>query len=176
LKTVIRLVAAAFVTVLVGALSQSSGAASPGLQGTYTLDRGASQDIGKAVDAVVDQLSFLVRSTARQRLMAANPLLSRVVISFAGKNVTIRAGDGAAITTPTDGTPVDWTQEDGDEAKVSTVWAGAKLVRSVVGRNGTRTNTYGLDPTGKTLTLEVVLQSSQLPSAVDYRLVFRKSS
>ena len=53
---------------------------------------------------------------------------------------------------------------------------GAKLKRSVVARNGTRINTYGLDPTGKTLTLEVVVQSSQLPQNVDYRLVFRRSS
>ena len=173
MKTVIRLVAAAFVALLV---VHPPGIASPSLQGTYTLDPRASQDIGKAVDAVVAQLSFLVRSTARQRLMAANPLLSRIVITFAGQNVTIRSGDGAAITTPTDGTPVDWTQEDGDETKISTVWAGAKLKRSVVAPNGTRINTYGLDPPGKTLTLEVVVQSSQLPQDVVYKLVFRRGS
>lgn len=176
MKTAIRLAAAALITMLVGILSQPSGVASPGLAGTYMLDRGASQDVGKAVETVVEQMSFLVRSIARERLMAANPLPPRIAISFVDNAVTIQTGDGQAITTPTDGTPIDWTQEDGDAAKISAVWEGGKLKRSVVSKNGMRVSTYGLDPTGNTLTLQVVITASQLPQPLDYKLVFRRSS
>ena len=53
---------------------------------------------------------------------------------------------------------------------------GGKLKRSVVGKNGMRVSTYGLDPTGNTLTLQVVITASQLPQPLDYKLVFRRSS
>jgi len=178
LKTVIRLMATAVATMLVCALIHPSSPASaqtPSLQGTFTLDSAASQDIKAAVDKVADQMSFLTRSIARSRLMATNPPVSRIAISFSGKNVTIQAADSAAITTRTDGTPIDWVGEDGENVKVSTVWAGATLKRSLVNPNGMRVNTYAVDPTGNTLTLDVLITASQLPQPLAYKLVFRRS-
>jgi hypothetical protein len=170
--------AAAFATMLVCALIHPLSGASaqtPSLQGTFTLDSGASQDIKKAVDKVADQMNFIKAPIARRRLMASNPPVNKLAISFSGQDVTIQAGDNAALTTRTDGTPIDWTGEDGEQLKVSTVWAGATLKRSLAAPNGLRVNTYGLDPTGNILTLEVVVTAAQLPQPLSYRLVFRRN-
>jgi hypothetical protein len=170
---------AALATMLVWAVIQpprQAHAQASSLQGTYDLDGGASQDIGKAIDKVAGQMSFLAAPVARKRLMATNPPVRRITISYTDKDVTIQADGGAALRTPADGTPIDWTREGGEKVKVSTIWEGAQLKRSLASRDGVRVNTYRLDATGNTLTLDVMVTGAQLPQALIYRLLYRRKN
>jgi hypothetical protein len=173
LKKAFRLVAA-LAALLAAQPIGGVSAQGPSLQGTYLLDSGASQDIRKAIDKVAGQMGFLAAPVARKRLMATNPPVHKLVISYTDKDVSIQADDGAAVTTPADGTPVEWTRENGETVKVSTVWDGAALRRSLASKDGVRVNTYRLDPAGNILTLDVVVTGAQLPQPLTYRLVYRR--
>jgi len=150
-------------------------AQAPNLQGNYTFDAGASQSIKAAVDKVAEQMSFLIRGIVKDRLMAANPPVNTVAIVLAGNDATITWNGSMTVKTATDGTPVDGKAPHGEKGKLSTVWAGPVLKRTLTSGNGQRANAYSLDPSGKVLTLDVTISSSQLPAPVDYKLVFRRN-
>ena len=177
MKTVIRFTVVAFAIMLVAAVGYPGRAVAqaPNLAGNYTLDAGASQSIKAAVDKVAEQMSFLIRGIVKDRLMAANPSVNTVAIVLAGNDATITWNGSMTVKTTTDGTPVDWTAPDGEKGKLSTVWAGPVLKRTLASGNGQRANAYSLDPSGKVLTLEVTISSSQLPAPVNYKLVFRRN-
>jgi len=146
------------------------------MQGSYVLDNAASQSIAVAVDKVADETSFFIRPIVRERLMAADPPVHTVTISFAGSDVTVAWDDGLTATTPTDGTPIDWVAPSGAQGKFSCVWAGPVLKRTFTTSDGQRLNAYSLDPTGHVLTLDVWVSSPQLPEVLSYRLVFRRKT
>ena len=178
MKTVIRFTVVAFAIMLVTAVGNPPGRAmaqAPNLAGNYTLDAGASQNIKDAVDKVADQMSFLIRGIVKDRLMKANPTVNTVAIVLAGNEATITWNGSMTVKSTTDGTPIDWTAPDGEKGKLSTVWAGPVLKRTLTSGNGQRANAYSLDPSGKVLTLEVTISSSQLPAPVNYKLVFRRN-
>ena len=177
MKTVIRFTVVALAIMLVAAVGTPGRAVAqaPNLAGNYTLDAGASQSIKAAVDKVAEQMSFLIRGIVKDRLMAANPPVNTVAIVLAGNEATITWNGSMTVKSTTDGTPVDWTAPDGEKGKLSTVWAGPVLKRTLTSGNGQRANAYSLDPSGKVLTLEVTISSSQLPAPVNYKLVFRRN-
>ena len=171
--------AVAFATILMLAAvdpPRRAAAQASNMQGSYVLDSAASQDIAVAVDKVADETSFFIRPIVRQRLMAADPPIHGVTISFAGSNVTIAWDDGLTATTPTDGTPIDWVSPSGATGKFRAVWAGPVLTRTFSTSDGERVNVYSLDPTGRVLTLEITVSSPQLPAVVNYKLVFRRKA
>ena len=177
MKTVIRSTVVALAIMLVTAVGNPGRAMAqaPNLAGNYTLDAGASQSISAAVDKVADQMSFLIRGIVKDRLMKANPPVNTVAIVLAGNEATITRNGSMTVKSTTDGTPIDWTAPDGEKGKLSTVWAGPVLKRTLASGNGQRANAYSLDPSGKVLTLEVTISSSQLPAPVNYKLVFRRN-
>src|SRR5204862_556756 len=136
---------------------------------------GARQNTKAAGNKPAEQMSLRMRGTVRDRLMAANPPVNTVAIVLAGNDATIPRNGSMTVKTATDGTPVDWTAPDGEKGKLSTVWAGPVLKRTLTSGNGQRANAYSLDPSGKVLTLEVTISSSQLPAPVNYKLVFRRN-
>ena len=174
---IVRLMAVAFATILVLAAAdppRRAAAQAANMPGSYTLDGAASQDIAVAVDKVADETSFFIRPIVRQRLMAADPPIHGLTISFAGSNVTITWDDGLTATTPTDGKPIDWVSPSGAAGKFRAVWAGPVLTRTFSTSDGERVNVYSLDATGRLLTLEITVSSPQLPDVVNYKLVFRR--
>ena len=177
MKTVIRSTVVALAIMLVTAVGNPGRAMAqaPNLAGNYTLDAGASQSISAAVDKVADQMSFLIRGIVKDRLMKANPTVNTVAIVLSGNEATITWNGSMTVKSTTDGTPIDWTAPDGEKGKLSTVWAGPVLKRTLTSGNGQRANAYSLDPSGKVLTLEVTISSSQLPAPVNYKLVFRRN-
>ncbi len=160
-------------------LSLSSASAQkphvPSLQGTYTLDTAASDDIEKAIEAAVEGMFF--KSVARKRLRKVNvPPYQRIVISYTQTEVNITTDRRAAIKTPANGRPVNWTRENGEKFKVSTVWEGGKLKQTFQGKEGQRVNLYSLSADGKRLTMEVGVTSPKLPRPLTYKMVYQRVS
>lgn len=162
-------------------LSLSSASAqkpqTPSLQGTYTLNTAASDDVDKAIEATIKGMNFIARPIARKRLRETNvPPYQRIVISYTQAEVSITTDQRAPIRTSPNGTPVDWTREDGEKFKVSTVWESGKLKQTFKGKDGQRVNTYSISADGKTLAMQVSVTSPRLPRPLTYKVVYRRTA
>lgn len=141
------------------------------LGGTYTLDRGRSDDVNAAIDAVVKKMGVLTRPIARRRLRATNPAYARIGLAFTGDGARVTAG-GATLTLPASGAPVRW-RRDGETLSVSGRRDGASYVETFTAKDGRRTNTF--TPEGDGLVLHVVVTSSRLPAPLRYSLHYHRS-
>src|SRR5687768_3773322 len=100
----------------------------PTLQGTYTLDAAASDDVDKAIDAAVKGIrGRMTRVAVREGLGNINIAYEKICISYTDAEVSIATDPRQPLRTPVDGAPVDWTREDGEKVKVSTVWESGNL-------------------------------------------------
>ena len=162
--------------VLLAPTSVSVKPQTPSLQGTYTLDAATSDDVDKAIDAAVKGVSFITRVTARSRLRQINVSYKQISISYTEAEISIATDQRQPLRTPVDGAPVDWTSEDGEKLKVSTVWDSGKLKRTFTVEAGQRINTYIISADGKTLTMQVSVTSTHLPQPLTYKLVYQRSN
>jgi hypothetical protein len=151
----------------------------PSLQGTYTLDAAASDDVRKAIESAVRGMRWPVQGIARSRLEKTNlPPYQRVVIQLepSPTGVSITTDGRAPIRTSADGTPIDWTREDKEKFKVSTVLKIGPLEQTFKSKDGQRVNTYSISADGKTLILDVSVTSGRLPRPLTYKLVYKRTA
>lgn len=158
--------------VTVPAPGSSQGTAS--LNGTFVYDSAASDDVKKAIDGAVAQMNFLIRPVARGRLRKASPLYQRMTISHTPQQVTITMDARPSVVTPADGTPVEVTRENGEKLKVSTEWENSALEQTFEVEDGKRVNIYTLSPDGRTVTMNVTINSPRLQKPLKYKLVYRR--
>jgi hypothetical protein len=162
--------------LLLSLTSVSSKSQTPCLQGTYTLDAAASDDVDKAIEGAIKGINIFIKSTARSRLRKTNVLYKQIAISYTEAEVSIATDQRPPLRTPANGTPVDWTREDGEKLKVSTVWESGKLKRTFKAEEGQRINTYSISVDGKTLTMQVNVTSPRLPRPLTYKLIYQRSN
>ncbi|HEV2149816.1 MAG TPA: hypothetical protein VGR37_20625 [Longimicrobiaceae bacterium] len=145
------------------------------LNGSYTYDASASDDVHQAINTAVQRMNFAMRPIARGRLRKTNEPYKRVVISNTQSQVSVAMDGRPAIVTPANGTPVDWTREDGEKLRVSTEWENGTLEQTFKAEDGQRVNAYSVSPDGRTLTMNVTITSPRLPRPLTYKLVYRKA-
>ncbi|MDQ3818369.1 MAG: hypothetical protein M3362_11940 [Acidobacteriota bacterium] len=138
------------------------------LRGTFVLDRQASDDIDRAIEAAV------ARPAARSRLRRTNTAYQRVVINYTQRLVSITFDQSHSIESPADGTPVKWTREDGERFDLSTEWQNGRLVQRFKGEGEERINSFTVSADGRTLTLNVAIRSPRL--RLVYNLVYMRVS
>ena len=138
------------------------------IRGTFRLDRQASDDINRAIEAAV------VKPAARARLRRTNTAYQRVVINYTQQQVSIAFDQRRSIESPADGTPIQWTREDGERFYLSTEWQNGRLVQRFKGEGEERVNTFTISADGRTLTLNVVARSKRL--RLVYKLVYQRAS
>lgn len=165
---------AALAALLLLPAAASAQSSNPVL-GTYRLNQGASDDVREAINTAVRPMNFITRPIARGRLVKTNEPYQRVVLAQQNGRVSTVMDDRAPIVTPADGTAIDWTREDGEQLKVSTRWVNGKLVQRFQAEDGARTNTYSVSPDGRTLTMDVLIESGKLPRPLTYKLVFDRT-
>lgn len=175
-QRLLTLFAAAF-AVLAVSLAAPAGAQQGGaaLDGTYTLNRAASDDVNRAIEAAVSRMNFVTRPIARGRLRRTNQPYQRVVISHTNNQVSIVTDTRAPIRTPANGTPVKWRREDGEMFDVSTEWENGRLEQTFSAEDGRRVNVYSLSADGRTLTMEVTVTSPRLAQPLRYKMVFNRA-
>ena len=145
------------------------------IAGTFTLDRAASDNVDKAIAAAVKDMNFVTRPIARGRLQKTNQPYGRVTIATAGANTVVTIDNKPPRQAPANGTPVDWTREDGEKFKLSMSWQNGQLTESFKAEDGQRENTYVLSPDGATMTMYVKVSSPRLSKPLTYKLLFRKA-
>lgn len=153
----------------------SAGRAEDSLVGRWTLDRGASGDVRRAIDTATARMSFLIRPIARSRLRGANVVHERLAITITPTEIATQVDGGAPIASPADGRAVTWTRENGDVFQLHTTLTGTRLVQTFVGRDGSsRENVFTPAGDGRTLNIAVTVAHPRLPHPVVYRLVYRR--
>ncbi|HEX5041976.1 MAG TPA: hypothetical protein VFV75_03670 [Candidatus Polarisedimenticolaceae bacterium] len=163
-------VAAAVGAVLLLATTEVSG-----LEGTFALDRAASDDVKVAVERSAQEFNFLLRPFARSRLTKANPVPRTVRIAYTPKEVSVQLDAAPPVVAPRDGRHVTWIRDDGARFELSARTEDGALRQSFEGDDGARTNVYRLRPDGK-LAMEVTLTSPRLDKPLTYTLVFGRTS
>lgn len=145
------------------------------LNGTFTYDAAASDNINQAIDAAVRDMNFAMRPIARGRLRKTNQPYQRVQISHTAQQVSVTTDGRPAIVSPANGTPVDWTREDGEKLKVSTEWENGTLEQTFQAEDGRRVNAYSVSADGRTMTMNVTVSSPRLKKPLTYKLVYRRA-
>ena len=157
------------------ALAQAADGAS--LKGTFVYDAAASESVEAAINTAVSKINFALRPIARGRLKKTNKPYQRVSIDYTASQVTIATDGRAAIVTPANGTPVDWTRpEDKEKLKVSTEWENGKLEQTFQAEDGKRVNTYSISQDGRVLSMLVTITSPRLSKSLTYTLKYRRAS
>lgn len=144
------------------------------LDGTYHLVQSESDDIHQAIDRAVARMNFVTRPIARSRLRKTNPPYQTVHLSTTASQVTIRIDEREPLTTPANGTPIQWKQASGEVVDVSTEWENGTLEQTFVAKDGQRVNHFSLSPGGELLHLKVTLTSPRLAEPLIYTLRYRK--
>ena len=142
--------------------------------GNYRIDAKASDNVGNAIEKQTASMNFITRPIARGRLKKTNPAYDSIGIAFPANNISITLDQRKAIVFPASGAAVKWTREDGETFDLSGHVANGVLTQTFVAEDGRRTNTYTLSPDGKTLTLNVKVESPRLPKPVTYKLVYHR--
>jgi hypothetical protein len=165
---------ALFVAMMVGLTLPLLFAAppSPGLAGTYRLDRQASDDIDQAIEKAVSKTNFIVRTIARGRLHKTNPMIQQLIIAFPDTRVSVANDGHPAMVVPLGGTSVKWTRDDGETFDVRATLQNGTLTTTYVAEDGTRTNTYTPAADGKGMMMHVTVSSPHLPQPLQYQLAF----
>ena len=146
------------------------------LQGVYTIDAAASDDIDAAITRGTADMNFAIRSLARSLTAKTNPRYERVEIRRNDTTVSVRYDSRPPIEVPADGRSVRWVREDGAAYDVSVQWNAPQLVMHFESDTGKRINTLVLQPDGRTLRFSVQLISSHLPAPILYTLTYRRSA
>lgn len=162
------------IALLWGMLWRQSLAQENTLEGAFVNDGQTIDVIDSAIDTAIAGMNFIKRPIARGRLKKTNPLYQRINISRTTDQISVRFDNGQPVLMPADGQSAKWTRADGEVFDVSGNWQGSRLVQTFAAEDGRRVNTFNLGPDGK-LAMQVTLSSPQLPTAVSYTLIFRRS-
>lgn len=158
-----------------GTGADMSAAQTPSLVGTFVWDSAASDDVRKAINDGTHHMSFITKPFARKRLRATNVPYRRIVIALDSTHLSLQTDQRAPILIPQDGSPIEWTREDGEVLQVSLRWQGDTLHVTFRAGDGTRENRYALAPDGRTMHMHVTITSPRLPGPIEYTLAYRRS-
>jgi hypothetical protein len=166
------------ITLAIGltAFVTAARAESPTLDGTYTLDAKASDDMDKVIEATIANMSFVVRSFARGQFEDRHPAYPRIKIAHNDTEVIVTLGDSSPMHLPINGQTAQWKREDGEMLDMTGQWKSNHLIQVIKRDKWQRTNDFSLDSTGNTLTLNVDFfqQGGYMDKPMLYRLVYRR--
>jgi hypothetical protein len=156
--------------------STLTGAQKFGVDGTYILDKGDSDNMNEVIEDAVGKLNVLTRDIARRRLKKLNPAYRQVAITSSPNEISVTVDNQPPLRTPAKGIPVAWIGPDGRKVNASMQLAGRHLAQTFTSGDGRRVNDYTLSPDGRTLTMQVTETSPRLSQTITYKQVYRRVS
>lgn len=131
-------------------------------------------DPGPSIQEAIEHMPFLERSWAQYRLTSVNPLYDKLVIATEGDGLSMQMDNRPALHLSLK-QPMPWTREDKETFQVTMKIDGKKMIQTIQGKDGKRTNTFTVGPDGKTLRMAVEVVSHRLGHPVKYEILFSKS-
>lgn len=126
-----------------------------------------------AIERVVDDMNFLIRSTARARLREKNGVPRTLVTSRDGERTSVKFGTRRPFVTSGSGwSSVTW---GGKPMKIRATSNRAESLRlEIMNDDGTRTNDFVVSDDG-VMTLRVRVTAEQLPKDLVYSIRYRRA-
>jgi hypothetical protein len=146
--------------------------ATPGFEaflGDYQLVPAESDDIPKAVERVVEKMSFLTRGAARSRITAKCIAYPAVHIARENAAFRIHLEKGSYAVLSPGGPSVTWKTPEGETVKLRLTPEFRQIIEA---KDGQRENHFSL--TANRLVIHTKLSSPRLPAPVEYKLVYRR--
>lgn len=145
--------------------------------GTWKLDPTRSSDIRKAVDACVANYPPEAKEASRDRLLEVGANVSKFVITpmDKGSKVVIGYGgpDGKAVAL--DSSEVEIQTDEGGPVKMRVSTDSDNLVETYQAPDGRSVNTFSVSKDGKTLFMDVRVESPHMPNTLTYRLTYSRN-
>jgi hypothetical protein len=126
----------------------------------------------EAIEDVVSEMNFLVRSIARKRLREGTRIPSRVEISRKGNQLTLTF-DGRVYSAPINGGAVEVETVTGDTVELRYRVSGKRIEQHFAGDDGGRVNVMILGDDGN-LKMKVRVFSSKLPKDLRFELTYSR--
>ena len=133
----------------------------------------ATQRIHGAIEKLVDDMNFIKRPFARSKLKDTNKICSSVSIKVAGADVSVQCGSDKVFTTPKDGSKKRVKGTTGDMYDLTQKVTGDTVIQTFHAEEGKRTARYIMDKDHKKLTMDVKVESDQLPYPLTYKVYYK---
>ncbi len=133
----------------------------------------SEEQIKTAIYKVTEEMSFLIRGIARNRLISSQKPPKRIRMQRQHEMFIIHPDTFPALSMPTSGKAVKYEDR---MIRVSLDAGGGRLTLRQISENqeGKRENVYRLQDSGKSLILEVTVDSSHLPAQLQYKLQYTR--
>lgn len=141
---------------------------------TYAGGNAERELLAASVEQLVGEISFLFRSIARSRLRDGNQPVARIEISLPEQGLTIARGSEITWSLAANNQAANFTNPAGLELVVRRRIEGSVLVEEIDSDGTLRTNRFALRDDGRVLTLDVVIDSPQLPTQLAYSFHYQR--
>jgi hypothetical protein len=165
------------VGMLAMALSGASLAGDPsGFAGTWIRDRANGESIGKAIESYVADFDSVMKIQIGERLGEVSRSADQLVIAVVDSGRKIGIGENGRVGTAVslDGKAVSIQGESGETFVLSRTMAADKLSESYQADDGSRTNVYSVADKGRSLLVDVKIESPYMPKPLFYKLVYTR--
>ncbi len=152
----------------------------PGLErllGVYRFVGGEKEvdEVERAIDEAVDEMSFFIRGMARRRLKEPNLPTDEIRISLQEGAITVARTGQPPVSAPANGYQVTWENpRNGNELEVAHHVTGEGALRqTLVGDRGVSTNLFRLSKDGRLL-VETTIEADKLPSTIRFSTTYAR--
>ena len=132
--------------------------------------------IEKTVEEGAQQVNRLIRSIARGRLVESTKPVETLTFSMTTNVVTMIRGDGETpVSSLADGSKVEWKRKNGKKFTVTQTLEGNVLTQTFTDSDDSmRVSKYTFAEDGKSLELQITINSSSLKTPLLYTLTYTK--
>lgn len=144
--------------------------------GSYKLSISKSKArarVDARIEALVDEMNFLIRPIARSKLQNSSLICGRFSFDTEGDDLLTRC-DGARVDRSSRHGKKGKTVYNGEEYVLIQRLDGRRVFQSFTGGDGVRSSRYELSEDGRTLTMKTRISSDQLPRPLEYTLVYER--
>ncbi len=141
--------------------------------GTFVVDKEASDDISAAFRPVIDEMNLVARTIARRRMRDGIEPDSTVRIQVTEETITVVSGENPPAVAPASGEEIEVSGSGGPATLSTRIEEGILRLRLHGDRGGFESD-YSLDRDGQTLFISTTISFNALPRPVSYRLVYRR--
>jgi hypothetical protein len=133
----------------------------------------AEEQVKTAIYKATEEMSFLTRGIARDRLISSQKPPKRIRMQRQNNMFIIHPDTSPALSMPISGEAVKYEDR---MVRVSLDSGDGRLTLRQISENqqGKRENIYRLQGSGKSMDLEVTVNSSHLPAQLQYKLRFTR--
>ncbi len=132
----------------------------------------AEARVNEAIGRAVEQMSFVTRGFAADRLRDKNPVRDSLETEVRGDRIAIRYGDARYETRSGEWETVTAT---GEQVELLQTASGNAIYQTFRAPDGEKTTVYRFSPDGGRVTLDITVTSPQLPQPLRYSLQYRRA-